>query len=82
MGLRYRIPFRDSENNSYEVKIYRDDYNGEVKELTGATSCFVVSGTDEDFVYTPVRTSSATINVLDSDLLLDLYSINNQYAAV
>lgn len=82
MGLRYRIPFRDSENNSYEVKIFRDDYNGEVKELTGATSCFVVSGTDEDFVYTPVRTSSATINVLDSDLLLDLYSINNQYAAV
>ena len=82
MGLRYRIPFRDSENNSYEVKIFRDDYNGEVKELTGATSCFVVTGTDEDFVYTPVRTSSATINVLDSDLLLDLYSINNQYAAV
>ena len=30
MGLRYRIPFRDSNNNSYEVKIFRDDYNGEV----------------------------------------------------
>ena len=82
MGLRYRIPFKDSENNSYEVQIFRADYSGEVTELTGATSCFVVSGTDEDFVYTPVRTSSATINVLDSDLLLDLYSINNQYAAV
>ena len=82
MGLRYRIPFKDSENNSYEVQIFRADYSGEVTELTGATSCFVVSGTDEDFVYTPVRTSSATIGVLDSDLLLDLYSINNQYAPV
>lgn len=55
---------------------------GEVKELTGAPSCFVVSGTDEDFMYTPIRTSTATISVLDSELLLDLYSINNQYAPV
>ena len=82
MGLRYTIPFKDSGNNSYEVRIYREGYDGEVKELTGATSCFVVSGTDEDFMYVPLRTSSATINVLDSDLLLDLYSINNQYAPV
>lgn len=82
MGLRYRIPFKDSNNNSYEVQIFRQDYSGEVKELTGSTSCFVVSGTDEDFIYTPVRTSSATVGVLESDLLLDLYSINNQYAPV
>lgn len=82
MGLRYRIPFKDYRNNAYEVLIYREDYTGEVTELTGATSCFVVTGTDEDFMYTPVRTSSATINVIDSDLLLDLYSINNQYAPV
>ena len=82
MGLRYRIPFKDYRNNAYEVLIYREDYSGEVTELTGATSCFVVTGTDEDFMYTPVRTSSATINVIDSDLLLDLYSINNQYAPV
>ena len=82
MGLRYRIPFKDSDNNAYEVLVYRADYTGEVTELTGAPSCFVVTGTDEDFMYTPVRTSTATINVVDSDLLLDLYSINNQYAAV
>ena len=82
MGLRYRIPFKDYKNNSYEVLIYRGDYNGEPTELVGAPSCFVVTGTDEDFIYTPVRTSSATISVIDSDLLLDLYSINNQYAPV
>lgn len=82
MGLRYRIPFKDYRNNSYEVLIYREDYSGEPTELVGAPSCFVVSGTDEDFIYTPVRTSSATISVIDSNLLLDLYSINNQYAPV
>ena len=82
MGLRYRIPFVDSNNTEYEVQIFREDYNGEAKELTGAASCFVVSGNDDNFMYSPVRTSSASIRVLDSELLLDLYSINNQYAAV
>ena len=82
MGVRYRIPFKDCDNTSYEVLISREDYTGEPTILIGAPSCFVVSGTDEDFIYTPIRTSTATITVLDSDLLLDLYSINNQYASV
>lgn len=82
MGIRYRIPFRDFNDSAYVVEVYRGDYTGEPTELVGAPSCFVVSGTDEDFMYHPVRTSSATIRVLDSDLLLDLYSINNQYAPV
>ena len=82
MGLRYTIPFKGGDNAAYLVEIHREGYNGESKELTGAVSCFVVSGTNEDFIYTPVRTSSATIKVLDSELLLDLYSINNQYAPV
>lgn len=82
MGLRYRIPFKDFGNNEYVVEVYREDYQGTATELRGATSCFVVSGSDEDFIYTPIRTTTATINVLDSELLLDLYSINNQYAPV
>lgn len=81
MGLRYRIPFKGGKS-SYVVEVYRQDYTGEVKELRGASSCFVVSGDDDDFIYKPIRTSTATIQVLDSDLLLDLYSINNQYAPV
>ena len=80
--LRYTIPFKDNPNNSYIVEIHREDYTGEPTELKGARSCFVVTGTDEDFMYTPIRTSTATINVIDSNLLLDLYSINNQYAPV
>lgn len=82
MGLRYRVPFKDSMNESYEVRIYREGYTGEPTELVGAPSCFVVSLSDDDFIYTPIRTSSATLRVIDSELLLDLYSINNQYAPV
>lgn len=82
MGLRYKVPFVDNKNTEYVVEIYREGYDGDVVELTGAPSCFVVTGTDEDFIYIPVRTSTATLKVLDSELLLDLYSINNQYASV
>lgn len=82
MGLRYRIPFVDYNDTHYVVEVHREDYDGEPTELQPAVSCFVVSGTDDDFMYVPLRTSSATIGVLDSELLLDLYSINNQYAPV
>lgn len=82
MGLRYTIPFKDNVNTDYLVEIYQSDYNGSAEELIGAKSCFVVSGADDDFMYVPIRTSTATINVIDSDLLLGLYSINNQHSPV
>lgn len=82
MGQRYGFTFKDFTNNSYEVKIHQQGYEGDVTELTGAKSCFVVEGTDEDFIYTPIRVSTATIKIIGNDLLLDLYSINNQYAPV
>lgn len=82
MGQRYGIHFKDYNNNSYEVRIYIAGYSGSVTELRGARSAFVVTGDDEGFVYNPIRTSTATINILDKNLLLDLFSINNQYAPV
>lgn len=82
MGLRYKVPFTDSEKNSYLVEVYREDYEGPATELTGSPSCFVVSTSNEDFVYNPLRLTTATLTVLEADLLTDLYSINNQYAKV
>lgn len=79
---RYKIPFKDNVNNAYEVRVFIEGYVGPVTELTGTRSAFVVTGTDEDFVYEPLRTSSATLTILDNRLLLDLFSINNQYAPV
>lgn len=82
MGQRYRLPFKDNKNRSYEVRVYIEGYSGPVTELTGSREAFVVEGTDEDFIYEPIRTSSATMTVLSNELLLDLFSINNQYAPV
>ena len=66
MGLRYRIPFVDYNDTNYVVEVHREDYDGEPTELQPAVSCFVVSGTDDDFMYVPLRTTSATIGVLES----------------
>lgn len=80
--MRYQIFFKDNGGNAYEVQISKQGYTGAVSELRGTPSCFVVSGADDDFIYTPSRLTTATLSILDSDLLLDLYSINNQYAPV
>lgn len=82
MGQRYNIHFKNYRNTAYDVKVYIDGYVGQVTELLGARSAFVVEGKDENFVYEPIRSSTATLTLLGSDLLLDLFSINNQYAPV
>lgn len=82
MGQRYNIHFKNYKNTAYDVKVYIDGYVGQVTELLGARSAFVVEGNDDNFVYEPIRSSTATLTLLGSDLLLDLFSINNQYAPV
>ena len=82
MGQRYNIHFKNYRNTAYDVKVYIDGYVGQVTELLGARSAFVVEGNDENFVYEPIRSSTATLTLLGSDLLLGLFSINNQYAPV
>lgn len=80
--MRYQIFFKDNGGNAYEIQISQQGYAGAVSELRGTPSCFVVSGADDDFIYSPSRLTTATLSILDSDLLLDLYSINNQFAPV
>lgn len=82
MGQRYNVHFKDYKNTAYDVKVYIEGYVGQVTELLGARSTFTVEGNDENFVYEPIRSSTATLTLLGSDLLLDLFSINNQYAPV
>ena len=82
MGQRYNVHFKDYKNTAYDVKVYIEGYVGQVTELLGARSAFTVEGNDENFVYEPIRSSTATLTLLGSDLLLDLFSINNQYAPV
>lgn len=80
--LRYTIPFKDNQNRPYEVRIYKDGYSGKAEELRGAVSAFTVEGDDEDYVYTPVRLSSATLTLLDVRVMDELYSQNRQSVPV
>lgn len=79
---RYRLPFFNYAGESLEIKFYIEDYIGEIETLTGAPSAFVVTGTDEEFVYEPVRTSTASVSIATESLLNDLFSINNHHVAV
>jgi len=65
-----------------EIKFYMEDYIGEIETLTGAPSAFVVTGTDEEFVYEPVRTSTASVSIVTDSLLNDLFSVNSHHVAV
>lgn len=81
-GLKYKVPFTDVDENNYEVRILVDGYSGDVIELTGAASPFVVDVSDEQFLYTPTRFSGATLNIVGSDYLQDLFSTNYQMSKV
>ena len=78
---KYRIPFFNYDGESLEIRIGMDGYSGEVMELKGAPPAFVVTGDNEDFIYAPVRTSTASISINSENLLLDLFSINYHYAS-
>lgn len=79
---RYRLPFFNYAGESLEIKFYIEDYIGEIETLTGAPSAFVVTGTDEEFVYEPVRISTASVSIVTDSLLNDLFSVNSHHVAV
>ena len=81
-GLKYKVPFTDVDGNGYEVRILVDGYSGGVTELTGAESPFTVDVSDEQFLYTPTRFSGATLNIVGSDYLQDLFSTDYQMSKV
>lgn len=73
-GLIYTIPFASLEEVSYVVKIEKEGYDGESTELVAGANPFVVEISNEEFLYTPSRFSTATIEVVGSDYLRTLFS--------
>lgn len=73
-GLVYTLPFASKDGRAYEVKIEREGYTGESKELKGQTSPFTVTIDSEEFIYTPTRFSTATLAIFGGDYLQDLFS--------
>lgn len=73
-GLIYTIPFESSKGVPYVIEIEKEDYTGESIELEPDDTPFLVTPSEEEFLYSPLRTSSATINIVGSDYLQSLYS--------
>ena len=73
-GLIYTIPFVTIDNISCVVEIEKENYSGEVTELKGGASPFTVDIADDEFLYVPIRFSTATIRIVGSDYLQSLFT--------
>lgn len=75
----YSIPFAALDGLDYEVEIYREgEFETEVQTLTGGKNTFIVDINDDDFLYTPIRSSGATLKIVGGDYLRDLFSTSYQ----
>mgnify|MGYP006999393791 CR=1 FL=1 len=73
-GLLYKIPFATQKNRACVVEIEKENYEGVWEELTAAGTPFTVDIDDEEFLYTPLRFSTAKLNVVGKDYLQALFS--------
>nr|DAL66979.1 MAG TPA: hypothetical protein [Caudoviricetes sp.] len=81
-GLIYTLPFNGIDGKDYTIKIEKEGYQGTSSELTGQPSPFTVTLSDEEFVYTPTRFSTATLHIFGGDYLQDLFSTDYRMCRV
>ena len=77
-NLIYTVPFTSVDGEALTVQILEDGATGTPTELVGGTPPFVVDMNDEDFLYTPTRFSGATLKLVGSDYLQNLFSTQYQ----
>ena len=76
-GIKYKIPFKTLSEIACEIQIAEKDYTGSSVELTPGSSPIAISYQQGDLL-SPIRASSATVQVYGSDYLQDLYSSDPQ----
>ena len=77
-GLIYTVPFAALDDTGYVVEIEKEGYSGESAELTAGESPFTVEIDDEEFLYTPVRFSTAKLKIVGGDQFQKLFSTGYQ----
>lgn len=68
------------DKNAYTVNVYEWDYTGDVVTLTGASEPFVTQEDDDTDIFTPVRTQTGYLRVIDTtggQLLEEMMPKNN-----
>ena len=56
------------------IEIEKKDYAGEAKELLGGSEVFTSALSDDDFVYQPLRMSTAKMTIVASDEMQGIYA--------
>jgi hypothetical protein len=73
-GLIYRLPFLSRTKRSYVIEIEKKDYAGAVTELIGGEEVFTTTLDDDDFVYLPLRLSTAKLTIQASDAMQGIFA--------
>ena len=77
-GLHYFLEFKSLNDRDMRIEILKQGYAGVPQELLGSKETFTVSIDEEEFLYSPTRLSTASLTVVGSDYLQQLYSTDYQ----
>lgn len=71
--------FQSMNGTQYAVNICEQDYDGDIVQLTGAEQPFTTQEDESEDIFTPIRSQSGYLRVIDLDgtLLADLIPQNN-----
>ena len=72
-GVKYKVPFKTLSGRDSVVTLEESGYAGSVIELTAGGTPFIIN-TDQSDLLTPIRSSTATLAVVGSEYLQDLYT--------
>lgn len=77
--IHWQCIFKSFRNSTYAVNILEQDYQGSIVRLTGSDEPFVTQEDKSDDIFTPIRTQTGYLRVIDMDgtLLADLIPSNN-----
>ena len=76
-GIKYKVPFKTASEIACEIQIAEKNYVGNSVELIAGSTPISISYQQGDLL-SPIRASSATVQVYGSDYLQDLYSSDPQ----
>lgn len=76
-GVKYKVPYKTISGKDSVVTLEERGYTGHIIELVAGGDPFIVD-IDRSDLLTPIRSSTATLSVLGSDYLQDLYANDPQ----
>jgi hypothetical protein len=76
-GVKYKVPFKTLSGRDSVVTLEERDYAGSVIELIAGGTPFIIN-TDQSDLLAPIRSSTATLTVVGSEYLQNLYTNDPQ----